>query len=63
LDALSKGAQNGINIVLNVIANVVAFVSIVRLMNNCLEFLGGVVGYPELDLEVKKNLFPSRITP
>jgi len=48
LDAATNGALAAL------IANIVAFVSFIAFLNGTLSWFGGLVGYEELSLEVKK---------
>ncbi|XP_078034931.1 concentrative nucleoside transporter 2 [Augochlora pura] len=45
VDAASKGAMAGIPLVLGIIANIVAFVAFIALVNALLAWLGALVGY------------------
>ena len=51
MDAASKGALAGIPLVLGIIANIVAFVSFIALVNSLLSWLGLLVGFEELTFE------------
>ncbi|XP_052743001.1 solute carrier family 28 member 3 [Bicyclus anynana] len=51
LSAATRGATNGIALVLNIIANLVAFVSFIAFINGVVGYCGGLLGNPELDLE------------
>ncbi|XP_076182370.1 concentrative nucleoside transporter 2 isoform X2 [Ptiloglossa arizonensis] len=51
MDAASKGAASGIPIVLGIIANIVAFVSFIALVNGLLGWLGILVGFEDLSFE------------
>ncbi|XP_049882684.1 solute carrier family 28 member 3-like isoform X2 [Pectinophora gossypiella] len=51
LSAATRGATNGIALVLNIIANLVAFVSLIAFLNGVLGYSGGLLGFPELSLE------------
>lgn len=50
LDAASKGASGGIVLVLNIAANLIAFVSLIAFVNGILGWLGMLVGI-ELSLQ------------
>lgn len=52
MDAATKGALAGIPLVLGIIANIIAFVSLISFLNGILGWLGGLVDYPDLTLEV-----------
>ncbi|KMQ95511.1 solute carrier family 28 member 3-like protein [Lasius niger] len=52
LDAATNGALAAIPIVLGIIANIVAFVSFIALLNGMLSWFGGLVGYEELSFEI-----------
>lgn len=63
VDAASKGAVAAIPLILGIIANIVAFVSFMALINSLLSWIGSLVGYEELTLEVRKrNIKILRIT-
>ncbi|XP_063835920.1 solute carrier family 28 member 3 [Ostrinia nubilalis] len=51
LSAATRGATNGIALILNIIANLVAFVSFVAFVNGVLGYGGGLLGNPNLNLE------------
>lgn len=51
LSAATRGATNGISLILNIIANIVAFVSFIAFLNGFLGYCGGMLGFPELTLE------------
>ncbi|XP_047510412.1 uncharacterized transporter YutK-like [Pieris napi] len=51
LSAATRGATNGIALVLNIIANLVAFVAVVAFVNGLLGYCGGLLGNPDLNLE------------
>lgn len=44
-----------IPLILGIIANIVAFVSFMALVNSLLSWIGLLVGYEELSLEVRKH--------
>ncbi|VVC95005.1 unnamed protein product [Leptidea sinapis] len=51
LSAASRGATNGIALILNIIANLVAFVAFVAFVNGVMGYCGGLLGNPDLNLE------------
>ncbi|XP_076763627.1 concentrative nucleoside transporter 2 [Xylocopa sonorina] len=51
MDAASKGATAGIPLVLGIVANIVAFVAFVTLINGLLSWIGMLVGNDELSFE------------
>ncbi|CAK1593458.1 unnamed protein product [Parnassius mnemosyne] len=51
LSAATRGATNGISLVLNIIANLVAFVAFVAFINGVLGYCGGLLGNPDINLE------------
>ncbi|XP_039748460.1 sodium/nucleoside cotransporter 1 isoform X2 [Pararge aegeria] len=51
LSAATRGATNGIALILNIIANLVAFVSFIAFLNGVVGYCGGMLGRPDLDLE------------
>lgn len=55
MDAATKGALAGIPLVLGIVANIVAFVSLIAFLNGILSWLGALVGYSELTFEVKEK--------
>lgn len=52
IDAAARGASTAINIVLNIAANLVAFVSLLYLVNSVAAWLGALVGLPDFSFEV-----------
>jgi pyrimidine nucleoside transport protein len=52
LDAATNGALLGIQLVLGITANLIAFVSFVAFLNGVLSWLGMLVGVEALTLEV-----------
>jgi nucleoside permease NupC len=55
LDAATKGAVIAAQLVLGIIANVIAFVSFVAFLNGVLSWLGMLVGAEGLTFEVRNN--------
>jgi pyrimidine nucleoside transport protein len=53
LDAATKGALLGIQLVLGITANLIAFVSFIAFLNGVLSWLGNLVGVETLTLEVR----------
>ena len=53
MDAATKGAMAGIPLVLGIVANIVAFVSLIEFLNAILTWFGSLVGYTDLTFEVK----------
>ncbi|XP_026736887.1 solute carrier family 28 member 3 [Trichoplusia ni] len=51
LSAATRGAANGISMIMNVIANIVAFVAFIAFVNGFLGYCGGLLGNPDLNLE------------
>lgn len=51
LSAATRGATNGIALVLNIVANIVAVVALIAFVNGFLGYCGGMLGYPDLNLE------------
>ena len=51
LDAITTGALDGLKLALNVGAMLIAFLSLLALVNGLLGFLGGQLGFPRLSLE------------
>ncbi|XP_043260400.1 solute carrier family 28 member 3 isoform X1 [Colletes gigas] len=60
MDAASKGALAGIPLVMGIIANIVAFVSFIALLNALLSWLGMLVGFDGLTFEfiLSKTFMP-----
>jgi Nucleoside permease len=52
IDAACKGAQIGTEMVLGIIANIIAFVSFVAFCNAMLIWFGSLVGVEDLTIEV-----------
>jgi concentrative nucleoside transporter, CNT family len=52
IDAVSSGAIEGMKLVLNIIAMLIAFLGILALLNALLGWLGGLFGYPQFSLEL-----------
>ena len=52
MDAATKGAMMGTQLVLGIIANLIAFVSFVAFINGMLSWFGMLVGFEGLSLEV-----------
>jgi hypothetical protein len=52
VDAATKGAMMGTQLVLGIIANLIAFVSVVAFIIGILSWFGMLVGYESLTLEV-----------
>ncbi|WP_335869866.1 NupC/NupG family nucleoside CNT transporter [Bacillus sp. 2205SS5-2] len=52
IDAAAKGASVGLSLALNIGAMLLAFIALVALLNGILEFLGGLVGFENLSLEL-----------
>ncbi|XP_026667155.1 uncharacterized protein LOC108622254 isoform X1 [Ceratina calcarata] len=52
IDAASKGAVAAIPLILGIIANIVAFVSFIALINSLLSWIGLLVGYEALSFEL-----------
>jgi nucleoside permease NupC len=55
LDAATKGAITAIQLVLGIIANIIAFVSFIAFLNGLLSWLGMLVGAEGLTFEVRSN--------
>ncbi|XP_034838351.1 uncharacterized transporter YutK [Maniola hyperantus] len=51
LSAATRGATNGIALVLNIVANLVAFVSFIAFLNGVVGYCGGLLGNPDINLE------------
>jgi len=52
LDAASQGAIQGITLVGCILANLIAFIAFVALLNAMLSWFGNLVGFDELSFEV-----------
>jgi hypothetical protein len=55
LDAATKGAITAVQLVLGIIANVIAFVSFIAFLNGVLSWLGILVGAEGLTFQVRYN--------
>ena len=62
IEAASFGASTAVPLVLNIGANLIAFLALLALFNGILGFIGGLVGYPELSFEVIALLNLKRYT-
>ncbi|XP_026755237.2 solute carrier family 28 member 3-like isoform X2 [Galleria mellonella] len=51
LSAATRGATNGIALVLNIIANLVAFIAFIAFVNGILGYCGNLLGHEDLNLE------------
>jgi pyrimidine nucleoside transport protein len=63
LDAATNGALLGIQIVLGITANLIAFVSFIAFLNGVLSWLGMLVGFEALTLEVSYKTARSELNP
>jgi pyrimidine nucleoside transport protein len=61
VDAATKGAMMGTQLVLGIIANLIAFVSFVAFVNGMLSWFGMLVGFEGLNLEVSYTAVRSGI--
>ena len=52
IDAAARGAADGLNLALIVGALLIAFISLIALLNTILGFFGGLVGFPQLTFEL-----------
>lgn len=52
LNAATEGAASAANLVLNITAIVVAFISFVAFLNALVSFFGGLIGFPEVTFEM-----------
>ena len=52
IDAAASGASSGMSLALNVGAMVLAFVGLIALLNTVLAWLGGLVGFDQLSLQL-----------
>ncbi|XP_013176838.1 PREDICTED: solute carrier family 28 member 3-like [Papilio xuthus] len=51
LSAATRGATNGVALIMNIIANLVAFVAVIAFLNGVLGYCGGLLGNPDINLE------------
>ena len=51
IEAATTGALTGLEIMLNVLAVIIAFVAVIALVNGIFSDIGGLFGYPEFSLE------------
>ena len=56
IEAASFGASTAVPLVLNIAANLIAFLALLALFNGILGYFGGLVGYPQLSFEVSCSL-------
>jgi CNT family concentrative nucleoside transporter len=52
IDAAARGAAAGLNLALIVGALLIAFISLIALLNTILGFFGGLIGFPDLTFEL-----------
>ncbi|MGH0132264.1 UNVERIFIED_CONTAM: hypothetical protein FKN15_051092 [Acipenser sinensis] len=52
LEAASNGASDSIGLVANIAANLIAFLAVLEFINAALQWLGGMVDYPELSFQL-----------
>ncbi len=52
VDAAAKGASEGLGLALNIGAMLLAFISLIALVNGIIGFIGGLIGIDELSLEM-----------
>lgn len=52
IDAAANGASEGLKLALNVGAMLLAFIALIAMVNGILSFLGGLVGFDQLSLEL-----------
>lgn len=52
IDAAAAGASDGVQLVINVAAMLVAFVSLIALINGSLGAIGGIFGFPQFSLNL-----------
>jgi nucleoside permease NupC len=61
VDAATKGAMMGIQLVLGIIANLIAFISFIAFVNGMLSWFGMLLGFEGLTLEVSYTAVRSGI--
>ncbi|XP_075715539.1 sodium/nucleoside cotransporter 1 [Rhinoderma darwinii] len=52
LEAASNGASTSVGLVANIAANLIAFMALLEFVNSAFSWLGGMVNYPELTLQL-----------
>ena len=52
LDAAAQGAANAVFLVLNIIANLIAFLAFIAFLNGIISWFGGLLGAPYVTFEV-----------
>lgn len=52
LDAAAQGAANAVFLVLNIVANLVAFLAFIAFLNGIISWLGSLLGAPYITFEV-----------
>lgn len=53
IDALSVGATTTIKLIAYVVVNLIAFVAVVAFLDAVVSYMGGRVGHPELNFQVR----------
>ncbi len=56
LDAAAQGAANAVFLVLNIIANLIAFLAFIAFLNGIISWFGSLLGAPYITFEVQKSL-------
>ncbi len=51
IDAAASGASQGMTLVINIVAMLIAFIALIALLNGFLGWAGGLFGYPEFQLQ------------
>lgn len=51
IDAAASGAGQGMTLVINIVAMLIAFIALIALLNGFLGWVGGLFGYPEFQLQ------------
>lgn len=56
LDAAAQGASSASFLVLNIVANLIAFLAFIAFLNGIISWLGGLLGAPYITFEVLNRL-------
>lgn len=52
IEAATEGASEGLKLALNVAAQLLAFIALIAMLNGILGYFGGLIGYPQLSLQL-----------
>jgi nucleoside permease NupC len=57
LDAAAQGASNAVFMVINICANLIAFLAFIAFLNGVISWMGGLLGAPYITFEVSQRYF------